>query len=66
MVKLDIIVTIQGNIEVLRIAYVIYHKKVANTEKNLTFTVQIEKEVTRIGENGEEIRKIYILHATIY
>ena len=28
-----------------------------NTEKYITFTVQIEKEVTRIGKNGEEITK---------
>ena len=29
----------------------------ANTEKYITFTVQIEKEVTRIDKNGEEITK---------
>ena len=28
-----------------------------NTEKYMTFTVPIEKEVTRIGNNGEEITK---------
>ena len=28
-----------------------------NTEKYLTFTVLIEKEVTRINKNGEEIAK---------
>ena len=35
-----------------------------NTEKYITFTVPIEKEVTRIDKNGEEITKniSYILH----
>ena len=35
-----------------------------NTEKYITFTVPIEKEVTRIDKNGEEIAKniSYILH----
>ena len=35
-----------------------------NTEKYITFTVSIEKEVTRIDKNGEEIAKniSYILH----
>ena len=34
-----------------------------NTEKYTTFTVPIEKEVTRIDKNGEEIKiYIYILH----
>ena len=35
-----------------------------NTEKHITFTVPIEKEVTRIDKNGEEIAKniSYILH----
>ena len=34
-----------------------------NTEKYITFTVRIEKEVTRIDENGEEFtrNKSYIL-----
>ena len=35
-----------------------------NTEKYLTLTVPVEKEVTRIDKNGEEIRK-NILHVTI-
>ena len=34
--------------------------------KNWTFKVPIEKEVTRIDKNGEEIAKKYILHSTIY
>ena len=35
-----------------------------NTKKYITFTVAIEKEVTRIGKNGEEITKniSHILH----
>ena len=35
-----------------------------NTEKYITFTVSIEKEVTRIDKNGEEIAKniSFILH----
>ena len=40
-----------------------------NTEEYITFTVPIEKEVTRINKNGEEIlhQEIkYILHITIY
>ena len=37
-----------------------------NTEKNITFTVPIEQEVTRIDRNGEEIEKKNILHITIY
>ena len=37
-----------------------------NTEKYITFTVPIEKEVTRIDKNGEEVTKIYLLHITIY
>ena len=36
-----------------------------NTEKYITFTVPIEKEVTIIDKNGEEIRK-KILQITIY
>ena len=28
-----------------------------NTEKHITFTVPVEKEVTRIDKNGEEITK---------
>ena len=39
---------------------------VENIEKYKTFTVPIEKEVTRIDKNGEEITKKYILHITIY
>ena len=35
-------------------------------KKCITFSVRIEKEVTRIDENGEEITKKYILHITIY
>ena len=37
-----------------------------NTEKNITFTVPIEKRVTRIDKNGEEISKniSYILQFT--
>ena len=31
-----------------------------NTEKYITFTVPIEKEVTRIDKNGEEVTKIYL------
>ena len=37
-----------------------------NTEKYITFTVPIEKEVTRIDKNGEEITKNICLHKTIY
>ena len=37
-----------------------------NTEKYIIFTVPIEKEVTSIDKNGEEITKKYILHITIY
>ena len=36
-----------------------------NTEKYITFTVPIEKEITRIDINGEEIKK-YNLHITVY
>ena len=98
IVKLEIIVIIQGNIQVLHIAYVIqntvclkkipivfhnesnynYHfiiKELAeefknqftclgeNTEKYITFEVPIEKEVSRIYKNREEITKYisYIL-----
>ena len=87
ILKLEIIVIIQENIEVLRIAYVIkkkisivfhnesnydYHfiiKELAeefkkqftclgeNTEKYISFTLPIEKEVTRIDKNGEETTK---------
>ena len=37
-----------------------------NTEKYITFTVPIEKEVARIDKNGQEITKniCYILHVT--
>ena len=31
-----------------------------NTEKYITFTVPIEKEVTRIINNEEELQKIYL------
>ena len=37
-----------------------------NTEKYITFKVQIEKEVTRIDKNGEKIIKKCILHFTVY
>ena len=37
-----------------------------NVEEYITFTVPIEKEVTKIDENGEKITKKYILHNTIY
>ena len=38
-----------------------------NTEKYVTFTVPIEKEVTRTDKNGEEIAKtMYIIQVTIY
>ena len=37
-----------------------------NSGKYITFTVPIEKEVTRINKNGKEITKIYILHIAIY
>ena len=33
--------------------------------KYITFLVVIEKEVSRVDENGEEITK-YILHITVY
>ena len=36
-----------------------------NTEKYITFTVPIEKEVTRIDKNRKGITKKYILHITI-
>ena len=101
IVKLQIIVITQGNIDVLRIAYVIlkysvpkrtpiifhnrynydYHfviKELAvefkkqftslgeNTKKYITLTAPVEKEVTRIDKNGEEIIKhiAYILQFT--
>ena len=35
-----------------------------NTEKYITFTVPIEKEVMRIDKNGEKLQ--YILHITNY
>ena len=31
-----------------------------NTEKYLTFTLPVEKEVTRIDKNGEKLQKIYL------
>ena len=37
-----------------------------NTEKCMTSTVPIEKEVRRIEKNGEEITKKYITHTTIF
>ena len=37
-----------------------------NTEKYITFTVTIEKEVTRIDKNREKITKKCILHITVY
>ena len=37
-----------------------------NNEKYITFAVPIEKEVTKIDKNVEEITKKYILHITIY
>ena len=37
-----------------------------NTEKYIIFTVPIAKVVTSIDKNGEEIKKEYILHITIY
>ena len=36
-----------------------------NTEKYITFTVPIEKEITRIDKNGEENKK-HFLHITVY
>ena len=33
-----------------------------NAEKYITFTVPIEKEVTRINKNGEEIKKMYVVY----
>ena len=36
------------------------------TEKCIIFTVPIEKVVTIIDKNGEEITKKYVLHITIY
>ena len=35
-------------------------------EKCITFTVPIEKEVTRIDKNGGEMTKKYIIHITIH
>ena len=37
-----------------------------DTEKYITFTALIEKEVTRIDKSGEEIVKKNILFITIY
>ena len=37
-----------------------------NNGKYITFTVPIEKEVTRIDKNGEKNCKKYILRITIY
>ena len=37
-----------------------------NTEKYIIFSVLIEKEVTRIDKNGEEITKKYISNILIY
>ena len=36
------------------------------TKKYIIFTVPIEKVVTIIDKNGEEITKKYVLHITIY
>ena len=36
-----------------------------NTEKYISFTVPIEKEVTRIDKNGEEFTKIYLIHCNL-
>ena len=37
-----------------------------NIKKYVTFSVPMEKEVTRIDEKGEEITKKHILQITIY
>ena len=37
-----------------------------NTEKYITFTVPIDKEVTRIDKNVVKVTKKHILHITIY
>ena len=37
-----------------------------NTEKYITFTISIEKEIKRIDKNGKEITKKYILNITVY
>ena len=37
-----------------------------NTEKSITFTVPIEKEVPRIDKDREETTKKFMLHITIY
>ena len=37
-----------------------------NTKKCIIFSVSIEKEVTRIDKNGEEIMRKYILNILIY
>ena len=37
-----------------------------NIEKYITFTLPIEKEVTRIDKNGEKKYKKHILHITEY
>ena len=37
-----------------------------NTEKYITFTVPIEKDIKRIDKNGKEITKKYILNITVY
>ena len=36
-----------------------------NTEKYITFTVSVEKEVARIVKNGEEITKIYLTYYSL-
>ena len=38
-----------------------YHIRVSR-ENTETFTVPIEKEVTRIDKNGEELQKIYVTY----
>ena len=51
-------------------AWIILHEITCigeNTEKYITFTVLLEKQVIRINKNGEEVTKQkYILHITIY
>ena len=36
-----------------------------STEKCITFTVPVEKEVTRTDKNGEEITKIYLTYCNL-
>ena len=37
-----------------------------NTEKCITFTIPIEKEVARIYKNGEEITKMYLTYCNLF